>query len=72
MTLGAGGDAPDGEWWRVAYWQPASRGVQHRLSGWRLRKHEILTDFPDLGREDIRAAIAFAADRERRLMGPTA
>lgn len=28
---------------------------------------EILEDFPDLTREDILAAIAFAADRERRL-----
>jgi uncharacterized protein (DUF433 family) len=28
---------------------------------------EILGDFPDLQREDILAAIAFAADRERRL-----
>lgn len=29
---------------------------------------EILTDFPDLTAEDIRACWAFAADRERRLM----
>ena len=29
---------------------------------------EILDDFPDLTREDLKAAIAFAADRERRLM----
>lgn len=29
---------------------------------------EILEDFPDLTREDLKAAIAFAADRERRLM----
>ena len=29
---------------------------------------EILRDFPDLTREDIRACFAFAADRERRLM----
>ena len=28
---------------------------------------EILTDFPDLTAEDIRACLAFAADRERRL-----
>ncbi|MGH6691380.1 MAG: DUF433 domain-containing protein [Gammaproteobacteria bacterium] len=34
---------------------------------------EILADFPDLEREDIRAALAFAADRERRLIAdPTA
>ncbi len=28
---------------------------------------EILADFPDLTAEDIRASLAFAADRERRL-----
>jgi uncharacterized protein (DUF433 family) len=28
---------------------------------------EILADFPDLTTEDIRACLAFAADRERRL-----
>lgn len=28
---------------------------------------EILEDFPDLTREDIRASLAFAADRERKL-----
>lgn len=28
---------------------------------------EILSDFPDLAIEDIRAALAFAAARERRL-----
>lgn len=29
---------------------------------------EILDDFPDLTRKDLKASIAFAADRERRLM----
>jgi uncharacterized protein (DUF433 family) len=29
---------------------------------------EVLADFPDLTAEDIRACLAFAADRERRLM----
>ena len=28
----------------------------------------ILQDFPDLTREDIHACLAFAADRERRLV----
>ena len=28
---------------------------------------ELLTDFPDLTAEDLRACLAFAADRERRL-----
>ena len=31
---------------------------------------EILRDFPDLTEEDIRACLAFAADRERRLASP--
>lgn len=30
---------------------------------------EILNDFPELKDEDIRASLAFAADRERRLLG---
>ena len=30
---------------------------------------EILHDFPDLTAEDLRACLAFAADRERRLAG---
>jgi uncharacterized protein (DUF433 family) len=29
---------------------------------------EILEDFPDLTHEDIRACLAFAADRERKLL----
>ena len=33
-----------------------------------MSEDEILEDFPDLTREDIRAALAFAADRERRSM----
>lgn len=33
-----------------------------------MTKAEILEDFPELTRDDIRASLAFAADRERRLM----
>ena len=29
---------------------------------------EILADFPDLTKEDVRACLAFAAERERRLV----
>ena len=29
---------------------------------------QILKDFPDLTQEDIQACLAFAADRERRLV----
>jgi uncharacterized protein (DUF433 family) len=32
-----------------------------------MTNEEILDDFPDLTSEDIRACLAFAADRERRL-----
>jgi len=33
-----------------------------------MSEDEILSDFPDLTRADIRACLAFAADRERRLL----
>jgi uncharacterized protein (DUF433 family) len=33
---------------------------------------EIMVDFPDLTAEDIRACLAFAATRERRLADPSA
>lgn len=32
-----------------------------------MSEDDILRDFPDLTREDIRACLAFAADRERKL-----
>ena len=32
-----------------------------------MSENEILSDFPDLKREDIRAVLAFAAARERRI-----
>jgi hypothetical protein len=35
-----------------------------------MSEDEILAKFPDLEREDIRAALAFAADRERRCPCP--
>jgi len=33
-----------------------------------MSEDEILADFPELTREDIRASLAFAADRERKLV----
>lgn len=33
-----------------------------------MTEDEILAEFPDLEREDIKAALAFAAQRERRMM----
>lgn len=37
-----------------------------------MTESEILRDFPDLKLEDIRACLAFAAARERRLANPAA
>jgi uncharacterized protein (DUF433 family) len=53
--------------------QPCIRGLrltvqdvlEYLASG--MSAEEILGDFPDLTAEDIRACLAFAADRERRL-----
>jgi uncharacterized protein (DUF433 family) len=33
-----------------------------------MSEDEVLADFPQLAREDIRACLAFAADRERRII----
>ena len=33
-----------------------------------MTEDEILSDFPDLTQEDIRACLAFAADRERKMV----
>jgi uncharacterized protein (DUF433 family) len=40
--------------------------LEYLASG--MAEDEILQDFPDLTREDIHACLAFAADRERRLV----
>ena len=37
-----------------------------------MTEDQILADFPDLTRDDIRAALAFAAARERRLTNSVA
>ena len=39
--------------------------LEYLASG--MTEDEILADFPELEREDIRACLEFAADRERRL-----
>ncbi|MFO0745358.1 MAG: DUF433 domain-containing protein [Myxococcota bacterium] len=59
--------------------EPGKRGGKPCLRGLRITVYdvldylaggmsedEILADFPDLERADIRAALSFAADRERR------
>ncbi len=40
--------------------------LEYLASG--MSEDEILSDFPDLTRDDIRACLAFAADRERRFV----
>lgn len=35
-----------------------------------MSENDILRDFPSLSREDIRAVLEFAADRERKLAAP--
>jgi uncharacterized protein (DUF433 family) len=64
---------------------PAVRGGKPCIKGTRITVYDvleylaggmtedqILSDFPDLTRDDIRAALAFAAARERRLANSVA
>ncbi len=61
--------------------EPDKRGGKPCVRGFRITVYEvleylasemteaeILEDFPDLTREDLKACIAYAADRERRSM----
>ena len=58
----------------VRFGKPCVRGTRisvgdvlsYLASG--MREDEILSDFPQLTREDIRACLAFAAERERRVV----
>ncbi len=65
--------------------EPGKRGGKPCIRGMRITvsdvleylaggmsEDDILRDFPYLTREDIRACLAFAADRERRLMSAEA
>ena len=57
----------------VRFGKPTVRGTRitvgdvlsYLASG--MNEDEILADFPQLSREDLRACLAFAAERERRL-----
>lgn len=42
--------------------------LEYLASG--MSENQILDDFPELTREDIKACLQFAADRERRLSKP--
>lgn len=52
--------------------KPCVRGLRitvYDVLGWLaagMQEQEILRDYPDLESEDIRACLAFAAERERR------
>jgi uncharacterized protein (DUF433 family) len=61
--------------------EPGKRGGKPTIRGMRITvqdvleymaggmsEKDILADFPELTHEDIRACLAFAADRERKLM----
>ena len=61
--------------------EPEKRGGKPCVRGLRITVYEVLeyrasemteadivNDFPDLTREDLKACIAYAADRERRFM----
>ncbi len=65
--------------------EPGKRGGKPCIRGLRITVQDVLeylasgmsidaivADFPDLTSEDVRACLAFAADRERRLMGRSA
>ncbi len=43
-----------------------SEVLEYLASG--MSEDEILRDFPDLTRDDLRACLAFAADRERKFV----
>jgi uncharacterized protein (DUF433 family) len=61
--------------------EPGKRGGQPSIRGMRITvadvlsylasgmsEDQILSDFPELTREDIRACLAYAADRERQTL----
>ena len=51
------------------------RNTVYDVLGWLasgMSNEEILSDYPELCREDIQAALAFAADREHHLVAASA
>lgn len=57
--------------------QPTVRGMRIAVAdvlGWLaagMTHEEILSDYPELTEEDIRACLSYAADRERKLVTTT-
>jgi uncharacterized protein (DUF433 family) len=69
------------DWRSRITFEPGKRGGKPCIRGLRITisdvldylasgmtEEEILRDFPDLTRDDIRACLAFAADRERKVV----
>lgn len=69
------------DWRNIITFEPDKRSGKPCIRGMRLTVgdvlgylasgmtvEEVLDDFPELTREDIRACLAFAADRERRVL----
>lgn len=69
---------------RIITLEPGKRGGQPTIRGMRIAvadvlgwlaagmtHEEIVADYPELTEDDIRACLAYAADRERRLVTTT-
>jgi uncharacterized protein (DUF433 family) len=83
--VGPGAEATGMDWQERITVNPAVRSGKPCIKGTRITVYDvleylaggmsedqILADFPDLTRDDIRASLAFAAARERRLSSPAA
>jgi uncharacterized protein (DUF433 family) len=81
MRMLAGVSSPTVDYRGIITIEPDKRGGKPCIRGLRITvydvleylaggmsEQQILSDFPDLTLEDIRACLAFAADRERRLL----
>jgi len=85
ITLALGPTLPSMDYSQIITIEPGKRGGKPCIRGMRITVYdvleylasgmtaeEILSDFPDLTQEDIRACLAFAVDRERRLLSISA
>ena len=85
IALGSGSTFSMMDYSHIITIEPGKRGGKPCIRGMRITVYdvleylasgvteaEILSDFPDLTQEDIRACLAFAADRERRLLSVSA
>ena len=81
LTLGHIASVKIMDYRKIITIEPDKRGGKPCIRGMRITVYDVLdylaggmsetdivADFPDLTAEDIRACLAFAADRERRLL----